>query len=253
VYPVNPGMASVNPYGSVASRLDFAEIFRRVYLWLALGLTIGFGVAFALGAYLNAALASGQSELVALIYSPVVVIGAVLAYLGIGIFFYPIVQRASPAVGGTLYVLFTAIFGLTTAAIFVVYTPASIAGTFFITATMFALMTLIGFTTQLDLSRMGSVLLMALIGIIVASVVNFFLHSAALYWIISLVGVVLFSALTAYDTQWVKRNAYQLASSYGAMEDEAVISRIALIGAFRLFLDFVNLFFSLLRLLGARR
>ena len=142
---------------------------------------------------------------------------------------------------------------MTTAAIFVVYTSASIAGTFFITATMFALMTLIGFTTQLDLSRIGSVLLMALIGIIVASVVNFFLHSATLYWIISLVGVVLFSALTAYDTQWVKRNAYQLASSYGAMQDEAVISRIALIGAFRLFLDFVNLFFSLLRLLGARR
>ncbi len=253
MYPGNPGTVGVNPYGSYARQLDFAEIFRRVYLWLAVGLTIGFGVAFAVGEAANNLIQAGQIGVVALIFNPVVMIGVLLVYLGIGLFFYPIVQRAVPAVGATLYLLFTALFGFTTSAIFVVYSLPSIVTAFFITAAMFALMTLIGFTTQLDLSQMRSVLLMALIGLIVASVVNFFLHSAPLYWIISVAGVALFSAFTAYDTQWVKRNAVKLASSYGTLEDEELMGRIALLGAFRLFLDFVSLFFSMLRLFGVRR
>ncbi len=253
MYPGNPGMAGMNPYGTYARQLDFSEIFRRVYLWLAVGLTIGFGVAFAVGEYVDNLLAAGQFATVELIFNPIVMIGTVILYLVLAFTFYPVVRRASPAIGMTLYILITAVFGFMSSAIFVVYTLPSIGTAFFITATMFALMTLIGFTTQLDLSKMGSVLLMALIGIIVASVVNFFLQSAMLVWIISLVSVVVFCALTAYDTQWIKRNAISLSSTYGSMQDEALVSRIALIGAFRLFLDFVNLFMSILRLTGSRR
>ena len=249
----NPGMAGMNPYAAYAKQLDFSEIFRRVYLWLAVGLTIGFGVAFAVGEYVNNLLAAGQLATVELIFNPIVMIGTVILYLVLAFTFYPVVRRASPAIGMTLYILITAVFGFMSSAIFVVYTLPSIGTAFFITATMFALMTLIGFTTQLDLSKMGSVLLMALVGIIVASVVNFFLQSAMLVWIISLVSVVVFCALTAYDTQWIKRNAISLSSTYGSMQDEELVSRIALIGAFRLFLDFVNLFMSILRLTGSRR
>jgi FtsH-binding integral membrane protein len=250
----NPGMAGMNPYGSYASQLDFSEIFRRVYLWLAVGLTIGFGVAFVVGEAVNNMLATGQVAMVALIFNPLVMIITIIAYLALVFTFYPAVRSASPALGATLYILITALFGFMTSAIFVVYTLPSISTAFFITATMFAIMTLIGFTTQFDLSNLWSVLLMGLIGLIIASVVNFFLHSSALYWLISVAGVVLFSALTAYDTQWIKRYAAKLATSYGTLEEqEAMVNRIALIGAFRLFLDFVNLFMSILRLTGARR
>lgn len=252
MYPFNPGMAGANPYGNPANQLDFSEIFRRVYLWLAVGLTVGFGVAFVVGDAVNAMIQAGQIGIVALIFNPLVMVVTILAYLALAFTFYPVVQRANHAVGVTLYVLITAIFGFMTSAIFLVYTLPSITWAFFITATMFAIMTLIGFTTNLDLSKLGSVLLMALVGIIIASVVNFFLHSTLLFWIVSVAGVVIFSGLTAYDTQWIKRNALSLAGGYGT-QDEALVNRIALIGAFRLFLDFVNLFMSVLRLTGSRR
>lgn len=252
-YQGAPGMPGMNPYGDFAARIDFPEVFRRVYLWLAVGLTVGFGVAFALGAAINNAIATGQGgAILDLLFNPIAMIVTIIAYLGLAFGFYPIVQRTSPAVGGALFILITAIFGYMTAAIFVVYSLPSIATAFFITATMFALMTLIGFTTKLDLSKFGSILFMALIGLIVASVVNLFLHSTALMWIVSLAGVLIFCGFTAYDTQWIKRSAATLASKQG-MGQEELISRIALIGAFHLFLDFVNLFLSILRITGRGR
>jgi hypothetical protein len=252
MFPFNPGVANANAYGNPADRLDFSAILRLVYLWLAVGLTVGFGVAFTLGESIKAQIAAGQPSSSILLLNPIAMIGAIVVYLVLGFGFYPIVQRASVAVGMALYLLFTAVFGFMTASIFVVYTPVSIAVAVFITAAMFGAMTLIGFTTKLDLSKMGSILLMALVGIIIASVVNYFLHSTVLYWIVSLAGVVIFSGLTAYDTQWIKRNALSLASAPGAA-DGVVVRRIALIGAFRLVLDFVNLFLSLLRIYGGGR
>jgi FtsH-binding integral membrane protein len=249
MYPGNPGTANINPYGSYASPLDFPDVFRRVYLWLAVGLTVGFGVAWAVGAFTSAQIAAGQDPI---LFNPIVWIGTIVVYLGLGFTFGPIVYRSSPAVGSALFILLTAVFGLMAASIFVAYTAQSIAAAFFITATMFALMTLIGFTTSLDLSKFGAVLLMGLIGLIVASVVNIFLHSGALFWIVSVVGILLFCALTAYDTQWIKRNAIALGGKYGIAQEE-LVSRVALIGAFRLFLDFVNLFIFILNLTGRRR
>lgn len=252
-YQGAPGMPSLNPYANPAAQISFPEVFRRVYLWLAVGLTVGFGVAFLLGATIDNAIATGQGvALLKVLFNPIAMTVTIIAYLGLAFAFYPVVQRTSPAVGGALFILITAIFGYMTAGIFVVYSLGSISTAFLITATMFAAMTLIGFTTRIDLSKFGAILFMALIGLIVASVVNIFLHSSLLMWVVSVAGVLIFSGFTAYDTQWIKRNAVMLASSQG-MRQEEMVSRIALIGAFRLFLDFVNLFLSILRITGRNR
>ncbi|HEX8995891.1 MAG TPA: Bax inhibitor-1/YccA family protein [Ktedonobacterales bacterium] len=245
MYPYNQGYGMAGQ-GAYAGGLDFSEIMRQVYLWLAVGLLLGFGVALGLGQ----ALATGQPLAIMVFSNPFLIFGAIIVYIILGFAFYPVVRRASPAVGAVLYLVFTAIFGFMISTIFVEYTASSIWTAFLTTAAMFGAMSLIGYTTRLDLSKLGAVLLMALVGIIIASVVNFFLHSALLYWIVSIAGVIIFSGLTAYDTQWIKRQAMSVAS-YSS--DGDMTHRIALLGAFRLFLDFVNLFLSLLRIFGRSR
>lgn len=131
------------------------------------------------------------------------------------------------------------------APIFVVYTGASIAKTFFITAGTFGAMSVFGFTTGQDLSKFGRILFMALIGLIIASVVNIFTHSSTLDWIISFAGVIIFVGLTAWDTQQIKRMAEVLPAGQEG--------RLATIGALTLYLDFINLFLYLLRFFGASR
>ena len=139
-----------------------------------------------------------------------------------------------------------ALVGLSLATIFLVYTGASIARVFFISAATFGAMSLYGYTTQRDLTGFGSFLFMGLIGIIIASLVNIFLHSSGLDWVISVVGVLVFTGLTAYDTQSIKE-------MYDANDDGTVAGRKAVMGALRLYLDFINLFLMLLRLFGDRR
>lgn len=231
------------PSGAYGFQLDLPAVMRRVYLWLAMGLALGFGVAYAVG---QVALSQGQSTAAKVLFSPAVVIITMIAYVALGIGFYPLVQRVSLNTGLLLYFAFTAVFGLFIAHIFVVYSGPSIWSAFLVTALMFGAMTLIGYTTRLDLSRLGSVLMMALIGLIIASVVNLFLQNGPLYWLVTYAGVVIFAGLTAYDTQWIKKQAVSVASFGG----EQAVGRIALIGAFHLFLDFVNLFLFLLRIFG---
>jgi FtsH-binding integral membrane protein len=217
---------------------------RQVYLWLAVGLLLGFGVALGIGQQL----AAGQPAVIALMLNPFVMFGSIIAYFVVGLAFFPVVRRASPTVGAVLYLAFTALFGFMISTIFIQYTASSIWAAFLTTAAMFGAMSLIGYTTRLDLSKLGAVFLMALVGLIIASIVNIFMHSSVLYWIVSIGGVIIFSGLTAYDTQWIKRQALSLSASSGANDE--MIHRIALLGAFRLFLDFVNLFISMLRIFG---
>jgi FtsH-binding integral membrane protein len=127
-----------------------------------------------------------------------------------------------------------------------VYTTESIAATFFVTAGTFLAMSVIGMVTRMDLSRLGSILLMALIGLIIATIVNIFVASDTLYWIISYAGVLIFVGLTAFDTQKIK----SMISEYGAADEMGY--KLALFGALTLYLDFVNLFLYLLRILGNR-
>lgn len=146
-----------------------------------------------------------------------------------------------------LFILYSALMGVTMSSIFMLYTTASIATVFFITAGTFLVMSLIGYFTRIDLTRIGSILVMALIGLIIASVVNIFLGNEILYWVISYVGVLIFVGLTAYDTQKIK----EMVVEYGSVDEMG--HKLALFGALSLYLDFINLFLYLLRIFGDRR
>ncbi len=138
---------------------------------------------------------------------------------------------------------------------FLIYTAESIATVFFITAGMFAIVSTYGFVTKTDLTKVGNLALMALIGIIIASVVNIFLQSSALYWIVTYLGVIVFVGLIAYDTQRIKRmaNGFATATVDGEEQMVQLQSKATVIGALALYLDFINLFLMLLRILGNRR
>ncbi|MEG9883401.1 MAG: Bax inhibitor-1/YccA family protein [Hyphomicrobiales bacterium] len=154
--------------------------------------------------------------------------------------------KMSVSAGQTAFWAFSFLMGLSLASVFMVYTYASIARVFFITAATFGSLSLWGYTTKRDISGMGSFLFMGLIGIIIASLVNLFLASSALQFMISVIGVLVFSGLTAYDTQQIKEIYYQ-------GDSEVVAGRKAIMGALRLYLDFINLFMMLLQLFGNRR
>ena len=155
------------------------------------------------------------------------------------------INKISSAMATALFYIFAIVNGLTIAPIFLVFTEGSIASTFFITAATFGAMSLYGYFTNSDLSKFGSILVMALIGLIICSVVNIFMASSTLYWITSFVGVLIFIGLTAWDTQKIKNMALAM--------PEATDGRLATIGALNLYLDFINLFLYLLRFMGDRR
>jgi FtsH-binding integral membrane protein len=170
----------------------------------------------------------------------------ILAPLGLVFFLSFRVQHMRPTTAQITFWIYAALVGVSLGVIFLVYTHTSIVRVFFITAASFGALSLWGYTTQRDLSGMGSFLIMGLFGIIIASLVNIFLASSALQWVISVIGVLIFSGLTAWDTQRLK-NEY----IYGAMEGD-VLERSAIMGALSLYLDFLNLFTFLLQLLGAK-
>jgi len=155
------------------------------------------------------------------------------------------IQTMNTSLASVLFYIFAVINGLLLSPIFIVYTGTSIAKTFFITAGTFGAMSVYGYFTTNDLSKIGSYLIMALIGLIIASLINIFLHSSGLEWVISIVGVLIFIGLTAWDTQQIKQMAQY------AEGDNA--SRLATLGALSLYLDFINLFLYLLRFFGSSR
>jgi len=156
------------------------------------------------------------------------------------------INKMSTTAVQALFWSFAFVMGLSMASIFVMYTGTSIARVFFITAGMFAGMSLYGYTTKRDLTGFGSFLMMGLIGLIIAMIVNIFLQSSALHFIISAAGVLIFVGLTAYDTQKIK-------SIYNEADGSATMTKKAIMGAVTLYLDFINLFLMLLRLFGERR
>jgi uncharacterized protein len=157
------------------------------------------------------------------------------------------VNRMSAATATIVFIGYSILNGLTLSVIFFVYTSESIASTFFITAGTFGVMSLYGYTTKSDLSRWGNLLFMGLIGLIIASIANFFMQSTMLYWITTYIGVLIFVGLTAYDTQKIKNT--NIIGNEGTEED----SKEAIMGALTLYLDFINLFLYLLRIFGKRK
>ncbi|MBE0688654.1 MAG: Bax inhibitor-1/YccA family protein, partial [Anaerolineae bacterium] len=169
--------------------------------------------------------------------------------IGIAIGFGAALNRMSPSIATVLFMVYSAITGFVFSMIFLVYDLPSIAGAFVSTAALFAVMSVIGFTTQVDLTKFRGILLMALIGLIIALIVNLFLNSGVLGLIINIAGVIIFTALTAYDTQKIKQMSYAASLS----GDVAAQTKVSVFGAFILYLDFINLFLFILRLTGRQR
>tara|TARA_B100001123_G_scaffold117292_1_gene136527 strand:+ start:1079 stop:1795 length:717 start_codon:yes stop_codon:yes gene_type:complete len=209
----------------------------KVYNYMGLGLALTGAVAFLVStspALMQAIFGTPLQWLVML--SPF----AFILVLSFGI------NRLRPATAQLLFWAFAGVMGLSLSSIFIVYTGTSVARVFFITASVFGAMSLYGYTTKKSLASWGSFLFMGLIGILIAMVVNIFLASSALHFIISVVGVLIFTGLTAYDTQQIKHQYYE--------GDTAVIAeKKAIMGALRLYLDFINLFIMLMHLLGQNR
>lgn len=170
----------------------------------------------------------------------------IIAQFGLVIWISARLDRMSMSAATVLFILYSALMGVTMSSIFMVYTMESIASTFFITAGTFLATSVIGYVTRIDLSRIGGILLMALVGLIIATVVNIFLASETLYWVISYAGVLIFVGLTAFDTQKIKH----MMTNYGDADEMG--HKLALFGALTLYLDFVNLFLYLLRIFGNR-
>ena len=169
-----------------------------------------------------------------------------LAPLGIVFYMSFGINKMSASKAQTVFWIFAALMGLSLSWILLVYTQASIARVFFITSGTFGAMSIYGYTTKRDLTKLGSFLMMGLIGIIIASVVNIFMKSTMMYFVISILGVLIFVGLTAYDTQKIK-------NMYSASDTGELIGKKAVMGALTLYLDFINLFIMLLRLFGQRR
>ncbi|MBM3580536.1 MAG: Bax inhibitor-1/YccA family protein [Alphaproteobacteria bacterium] len=218
----------------------------KVYNYMASGLTLTGMVAYAAGnspAVMNLLYAQGPAGQL----SPTILAWIVmLAPIGMVFFLAARIHAMQAQTAQTMFWVYSALMGLSLANIFLVFTGASIARVFFITAGTFAGMSLYGYTTKRDLSRFGSFLFMGLIGVLIAAVVNLFLASSALHFVVSVVGVLVFIGLTAYDTQEIK-------SIYLESDSTEVSSKKAILGALKLYLDFINIFVMLIQLFGERR
>jgi FtsH-binding integral membrane protein len=215
----------------------------KVYNYMGVGLVVtGLIAYFANQAAVSNGQLTGWGEL--LYTSPLMWVIALSPLAFVLVLSFGINKLSVPAAQGVFWA-FAAVMGLSLSSIFMVYTDASIAKVFFITAATFGAMSLWGYTTKRDLTGMGSFLFMGLIGLIIAMVVNIFLQSTMLEFAISAVGVLIFVGLTAYDTQKIKE-------SYSASHGAEVLAKGAIMGALRLYLDFINLFLMLLRLFGNR-
>ena len=216
----------------------FPVLMRKVYVWMTLALVITGVTAYGV--------ATSPGLMMAIATNKLLFWGLIIAEFGLVLAVSAAINKLSLMTATMLFVLYSVINGATLSFIFAIYTMSSIASVFFITAGTFAVMAFIGYTTKKDLTSMGKILLMALIGIIIATVVNIFLKSTGLEMIVSYLGVLIFVGLTAYDSQKIKQ---MLLMAPDAGEGA---QKLALLGALSLYLDFVNLFIYLLRIFGRR-
>lgn len=213
--------------------------FYKVYGWMALALALTGLVAMQV---------ASSAQLIKMIFgNPILFFGLIIGELILVFALSAGLRNMNPALATAMFFIYAGLNGVTMSIIFLAYTKTSIATTFFVTAGTFAAMCLYGYTTKKDLTKWGNILFMALIGLVLASVVNIFLNNPMMYWIISYAGVLIFVGLTAYDTQKIK----QMSSHFQEGTDDFI--RYAVMGALMLYLDFINLFMMLLRILGNRR
>jgi len=222
-----------------AAQIDVGlrQYMLRVYNYMAGALALTGLVAF---------LVASSPAAVQLIFGTPLKWVVMLAPLGLVFFLGMRIHAMKASTAQTLFWVYAALMGASLASIFLVFTGASVARTFFVTAAAFAGLSLYGYTTKRDLSAFGSFLIMGLIGLIVASIVNIFLASPMMQWVISAAGVLIFAGLTAWDTQKIKEMYYDL-------DDGETATKKAVFGALSLYMDFINLFMFLLQFLGVRR
>ncbi len=234
-----PGTPTQN-FTEIGFSETFAAVLRRVYFWMALGLLVTAG---------TAAFVSVSPLFQVLAGQPLLFFVLMIAELGLVAGLSWGINRLSPATAALLFFLYAILNGLTFSVLFVVYTLGSVATTFLATAALFGVMSILGYTTKLDLSRVGSFLFMGLIGLLIAMLVNMFWTNTILGGIITFAGILIFLGLTFYDTQRIKR----MTATALQQGDENVQARMGILGALSLYLDFINLFLFILRLGGRRR
>ena len=222
------------------TQLQVNAFIRSVYNWMAIGLGLTGFVAFYV---------SNSETLIRLIFgNQVLFFGLIIAELALVFYLSARVQKMQASTATGLFLLYAALNGATLSFIFLIYTRSSITSTFFICAATFVACSIYGMVTKRDLTSLGGFMAMGLIGIIIASVVNMFMRSHGMSMIISYIGVFVFVGLTAYDTQKLKN----MALTQPAGLDAGVVRKGAILGALSLYLDFINLFLMLLRILGSR-
>ncbi len=231
------------PFYNTQETMRQEEIQRRfltrVYGWMTIGLFITAAAAlFTI---------STPGLLAAVVSSPYVFFGLLLVELAVVFALSLVANRLSPLVAGLLFIGYATLNGVTLSVLILVYTQSSIALTFGVTAATFGIMTLFGFTTHRDLTRLGSLLIMGLVGLILASLLNLFFNNSAVYWITTYAGILIFVGLVAYDTQRLKN------MSLAQGEGGRLTQNASILGALVLYLDFINLFLLLLRVLGQRK
>lgn len=229
---------AVNRERELSMSAAFPALMRKVYVWMTLALVITGVTAYGV--------ATSPGLMMAIATNKLLFWGLIIAEFGLVIGITAAINKLSLTTATLMFVLYSIINGAVMSFVFAIYTMSSIAMVFFITAGTFAFMALIGYTTKTDLSSMGKILFMALIGIIIATIVNIFLKSTGLEMILSYLGVLVFVGLTAYDSQKIKQ---MLLMAPDAGEGA---QKLALLGALTLYLDFINLFIYLLRIFGRR-
>jgi uncharacterized protein len=225
-------------YGADTRDSAVVKFFNAVYAWMAVGLAVTASVAW---------LTVNHRDVMAAVYSPGAILGLFIAQIVLVLVISSAIRALNATAATCLFVLYAAVNGLLLSSIFLVYTLTSITGTFVACAAMFGVMSIYGMVTKTDLTKMGKILFMALIGLIVASIVNIFVANSALYWIVSYAGVIIFAGLTAYDTQRLRTIAVSVQGN------EAMAARLSVNGALILYLDFINMFLFLLRFMGKKR
>lgn len=221
------------------SATQVGALMKSVYMWMTLAL----GVTGVVALYV----AQSTELMYSIFSSPILFWGLIIGEFALVMIISARIDKMSFSTSLLLFLLYSLVNGLTLSVIFAAYTKESVATTFFVTAGTFGIMSLIGYFTKKDLSKLGGILFMLLIGLIIATVVNIFLANSTMYWIITYAGVLIFVGLTIYDTNKIKA---MLEYHQG---DEVITQKIALMGALTLYLDFINLFLYLLRILGDRK
>jgi FtsH-binding integral membrane protein len=227
------------PYSSTAQTQAVTIFLAKVFNWMAIGLGVTAVVAFMV--------ASSETAVQFFYANRIVFYGLIFAELGLVIYLSARIEKLEAKTATGLFLLYSALNGVTLSLVLMLYTATSVATTFLVTAGMFGSMAIYGYVTKKDLSSLGSFMFMGLIGIIIASLVNIFMQSSMMSWVISGIGVIVFTGLTAYDVQRISQmGVTAMSGSEGAMK------KMAILGALTLYLDFINLFLMLRRFLGNR-